>query len=88
MRLWTNPAQVSANDNIAWSVSFWYWKVNVHSRPGVSSGQFGVTTNAINGGLECSGPYQDKARKRFDIYKKVLTAFNINEAAIESGCYN
>jgi chitinase len=88
LRLYTNPNQVALNDNIAWAVSFWYWKKNVHSRPGVSSGQFGVTTNAINGALECSGPYQDKARKRFDIYKKVLAAFGINEVAIESGCYN
>ena len=88
LRLWTNPGQVSSNDNIAWAVSFWFWKKNVHSRPGVSAGHFGVTTHAINGALECSGPYKEKARMRFAIYKKVLAAFNIHEAAIETGCYN
>ncbi|CAF0797668.1 unnamed protein product [Brachionus calyciflorus] len=88
LRLYTNANQVALNDGIAWAVSFWYWKKNVHSRPGVSSGQFGATTNAINGALECSGPYTSKARQRFEIYKKVLVAFSIFEAPIENGCYN
>ncbi|CAF1122657.1 unnamed protein product [Brachionus calyciflorus] len=88
LRLYTNANQVALDDGISWAVSFWYWKKKVHSRPGVSSGQFGATTNAINGALECSGPFTSKARQRFEIYKKVLVAFSIFEGPIENGCYN
>ena len=86
-RLYTDPDQVATNDDIAWAVSFWFWKTNVHSLPGVSDGEFGVTTKAINGALECSGSNYDTAKKRFEIYKIVLTAFNIDEEANENGCY-
>lgn len=30
-RLYTDPDQVATDDNIAWEVSFWFWKKNVHS---------------------------------------------------------
>ena len=43
----------------------------------------------INGELECgNGPNVRKARKRFEIYKNILKAFNVNEEPKESGCYN
>ena len=88
LRLFTNPDQVAKNDEISWAVTFWYWKQRVHSQPGVSLGYFGITTKAINGGLECNGgPYVDRARKRFEIYKNILVAFNIRETPIELGCY-
>ena len=88
LRLWTNPELVSQNDDISWAVSFWYWQANVHSRPGISDGYFGVSTNAINGFLECNGgPYQYKAPIRFNIYTQVLKSFNITENPIETGCY-
>ena len=88
LRLYTNPELVSQNDDIAWVVSFWYWKENVHSKPGIADGLFGVSTNAINGQLECNGgPYQYKAMRRFDLYKNVLRAFQITDLPIESGCY-
>ena len=86
-----NPDQVASNDAIAWATAFWFWKVNVIGGPygsGVKNGQFGSSTNAINGGLECRGANSDKARKRFEIYKKVLLAFNINTVPNETGCYN
>ena len=88
LRLYENPNLVSASDEISWAVSFWYWKVRVRIYTGVISGQFGVSTKAINGGLECPpGPNVSKAKIRFDIYKRVLIAFNINETANEIGCY-
>ena len=55
LRLYTNPELVAQSDEIAWAVSFWYWKEHVHSKPGIAEGQFGVSTNAINGFLECNG---------------------------------
>jgi len=87
-RLITNPEQVASDENVAWATAFWFWKTNVHSKPGVQEGKFGATTNAINGAIECSGSRQDLARVRFQKYVKVLKAFNINEEAQEGGCYN
>ncbi|OQV20210.1 hypothetical protein BV898_05766 [Hypsibius exemplaris] len=37
------------NDAVAWDMSFWFWKANVHGKPGVDKGQFGVTVGIING---------------------------------------
>ena len=86
-----NADQVASNDEIAWATAFWYWRTSViggQYGQGVKNGQFGSSTNAINGALECRGSNGDKARKRFEIYKKVLVAFNIYSTPNESGCYN
>jgi len=45
-----DPDAVARDEKMAWDAAFWYWRRNVHDRPGVSEGHFGVTTNAINGG--------------------------------------
>lgn len=46
-------------------------------------------TNAVNGILECNnGKYRYKAKKRFEIYKKIHLAFNLKERIDETGCYN
>ena len=69
----------------------WFWKKNVIGGPygsQVLNGQFGAATNAINGALECRGAHQDTARKRFELYKKVLTAFKLSVVPNETGCYN
>ncbi|CAF1004066.1 unnamed protein product [Brachionus calyciflorus] len=87
-RLLRDPNQVATNDEIAWATAFWFWKTNVGSNPNVKNGNFGSSTMAINGGLECNGPYQDKARKRFDIYKIVMLEFGLTETPNERGCYN
>ncbi|RNA04083.1 chitinase 4-like [Brachionus plicatilis] len=87
-RLLRDPDQVANNDEVAWATAFWFWKANVGSRYDVKNGRFGASTMAINGGLECNGPYQDKARKRFEIYKICMKEFNLNETPIENGCYN
>ena len=87
-RLWQNPDLVAQDDDISWAVSFWFWKTRVHPKPGISDGYFGVSTNAINGGLECNGAaYQYKAVLRFNVYSNVLKSFNINETPIATGCY-
>ena len=54
----------------------------------VSQGQFGASTMAINGALECKGPIKERAKKRFQVYKKVLVAFHVTTLANEKGCYN
>ncbi|KAJ2080070.1 hypothetical protein H4R24_003341 [Coemansia sp. RSA 988] len=87
-RLAKDSSQVSNNEDVAWNVSFWYWKANVRSDPGVQAGNFGSSINKINGALECKGAAQDKAKKRYEIYKAVLKVFDSNETPKESGCYN
>ena len=87
-RLLRDPDQVADNENINWACSFWYWKKNVGINSQVKNGYFGVSTKLINGFLECNGANLDKAKKRFDYYKKVMLAFHIYETPIESGCYN
>ena len=56
---------------------------------GVKNGRFGAVTNAVNGKLECNnGINKDRAKKRFEIYKKILLAFNVKQKPDETGCYN
>ncbi|KAJ2332993.1 hypothetical protein GGH92_008748 [Coemansia sp. RSA 2673] len=87
-RLAKNTAQVATNEDIAWNVSFWFWKNNVRTDPGVQAGDFGSSINQINGALECRGSAQDKAKKRYTMYKAVLPIFSPGETPIETGCYN
>lgn len=48
---------------------------------------FDVTTNALNGALECQGANSDKAKKRYEIYTKVAAAFGEVPLGPE-GCYS
>ncbi|KAJ1952707.1 hypothetical protein GGI12_006178, partial [Dipsacomyces acuminosporus] len=87
-RLYQNPAQVATNEQIAWDVSYWFWRVNVHPDAGVQAGKFGASVNKINGALECKGANKAAARKRYAMYKAILPIFAPGVKAIESGCYN
>ncbi|OMJ25764.1 Acidic endochitinase SP2 [Smittium culicis] len=87
-RLLKNPELVSASEDASWAVSFWYWSAIVKTDSGISQGKFGSSTNMINGALECRGSNTDKAKKRFEIYKKVLAVFSPGTTPNESGCYN
>ena len=49
---------------------------------------FGDSTMAINGGLECNGGFQDRAKGRYAIYVSMCKIFNITDPPKESGCYN
>lgn len=87
LSLYENPDQVATNEDISWGVSFWFWRANVHSDPGVQQGQFGASTKKINGGLECGANTSNgKAEKRFQIYTKVLKSFGIKENPDPAGC--
>lgn len=82
------PELVSEDELIAWKVSFWYWKENVHKV--VSAGEgFGATTRCINGALECGKAWKrgGPAEKRFALYCKVLKAMDMDpRSADPSGC--
>ena len=84
--LLNNPESVATDQKKAWDVSFWYWNANVHNAPGVQAGQFGSSTKAINGNLECSAPRNKAALARFAIYQKVFTIFGIGGTPNPAGC--
>ena len=88
LRLLSNPDLVATDQNVAMRTAFWYWNKKVGSLPSVKRGLFGSSTRAINGAFECATSNMNQARKRFLIYRNVLRALNINDRAIESGCYN
>ncbi|CAL8103930.1 unnamed protein product [Orchesella dallaii] len=86
-KLVKEPELLAEDDETAINAGFSFWKTNVHDQPGVQDGQFGVTTNVIKGALECKGPNIPIAKRRFEIYEKVRTAFKLKGKAIEGGCY-
>nr|AXX71253.1 chitinase [Bradysia odoriphaga] len=88
-RLIADPDMVARDENLAWNSAFWFWKVNVHNRAGVANGDFGVTTRAINGGLECDNTAGHSiARHRYEMYGRVRAAFGLPGPGNERGCYN
>ncbi|RKP36710.1 lysozyme-like domain-containing protein [Dimargaris cristalligena] len=87
-RLYKNPQLVASDEMTAWRTSFWFWKQHVHDIKEVQDGQFGASTRAINGGLECDGPYQDKARLRFELYTKILKIVEPDTTPDPAGCYS
>ena len=84
-RLVNDPDFVARDEKTAWDTSYWYWGNNVHNAPGVSSGQFGASTKAINGALECGGR-SNTPWVRFEKYKKVRQAFGLPGDGDPSGC--
>eukprot|EP00808_Paulinella_micropora_P029593 g7498.t1 len=83
--LLNNPEAVAVDQNKAWGVTFSYWKRVVHNAPGVQQGQFGASTNAINGAIECR-VWNQNAQRRFEFYKKILPIFGVNETPNSAGC--
>lgn len=63
--------------------------MNVHNVLGVAEGDFGVTTRAINGKLECDNSAGHAiARRRYAMYGKIRAAWGLPGPGIERGCYN
>ncbi len=86
-RLVNNPDMVASDDNRAMATALWFWSKNVHSV--ATSGQFGSTTRAINGDLECT-PNGDtnKARQRWNRFNQCLQANGeMDLGQKEGGCY-
>ena len=83
-----DPDLVAINEEISWLSAFWFWKTKVSIDFGVKIGNFGSSTNKINGFLECRGKNIEKAKKRFEYYRTIFKIFEIDGTPIESGCYN
>lgn len=86
-RLRTNPEMVATDEDVAWGVSFWFWKTVVKPKLN-GTYNFGLATDAINGGKECRGADPTKAKKRYAIYVALLKVFEPSATPVESGCYN
>ena len=86
--LYDDPDQVATNEDLAWGVSFYYWKAVVKPALAPNPQAFGLATNAINGPVECHGKNTPVAQKRFNIYKAVLKVWEPSMTPIETGCYN
>nr|ALV66649.1 putative endochitinase [Nasonia oneida] len=82
-----NPEVVAQDSKIAVLVSVWYWEARVKPVVG-GSNQFGLTTRAINGAIECSGGWNERAANRYQIYLQVADALGVWNKASENGCYN
>ena len=81
---------MASSDEIAWATALWFWNANVINGPygaRVINGQFGASTNAIRGSRVC-GRDQSNARQRFEVYKNVVIALNLNIIPDARGCYN
>lgn len=83
-----NPEKVGKDVSIAARVSIWFWDTKVLPKPGVKEmKQFGLTTKAINGSVECTGSNVEQSKRRYKIYQAVAKAMKLTNLAAESGCY-
>jgi hypothetical protein len=81
---YNQPELVAEDEFYAMDSAAWFFETNVLD----TSGQFGRTTKAINGALECSvGGATDKARKRYEVFVALANAVGLSGYS-ESGCYN
>lgn len=86
-KLFQEPEQVIKNVDLAMDVSTWYWDTRVLTAAGVKDKkQFGLTTKAINGALECGKGSNPQAEKRYTIYKAIAKAMGITNLAANTGC--
>lgn len=88
-KLYQTPEVVASDVDIGMKVSIWYWDKRVATFPGVKEKkQFGLTTKAINGELECKNNANiDKSKRRYALYKSIAKEMGITNLASESGCY-
>eukprot|EP00808_Paulinella_micropora_P016001 g60793.t1 len=87
LRLVDNPELLSQNKQVAWDSSFYYWKSRVHGS--ATTGQFGATTKAINGGEECNSSMwvaNCRPQHRFQMYAAVARTFGVQSTLDASGC--
>jgi len=84
-----NPENVATDEQKAWDTAAWFWAKNVHSQLAASPQEFGLTTRAINGKLECDDPTgEPRAKKRFANFVIMAEAFHLDRQLYkESGCY-
>lgn len=85
-KLYQDPDMVAKDPKLGAEVSIWFWNTNVATKPGIKT-QFGLTTKAINGALECKGSNVAQSKKRYAIYKALCKEMKITKPASESGCY-
>lgn len=85
-RLYTNPDQVATDKSIAAAVSIWYWNARVMTSKSPLS-NFGETTKAINGALECGKGQNTAAKRRWTNYQKIAKVLGVTQLASEGGCY-
>lgn len=86
-RLLRRPELVAQSTKMAMRVSVWYWEARVRPVLG-GRNQFGLTTKAINGPIECSRGWNATAAKRYKIYLGVAQTLGVRNLASECGCYN
>ncbi|XP_058795552.1 uncharacterized protein LOC131666711 [Phymastichus coffea] len=86
-RFLQNPDEVASSTKYCVQVSTWYWETRVRPVLGKSN-KFGLTTKAINGAIECSGGWNERAANRYKVYLKIAEVMKIKDKAVENGCYN
>ncbi|OAG31017.1 hypothetical protein NEIG_00614 [Nematocida sp. ERTm5] len=84
-RLYTNPDQVATDKSIAAAVSIWYWNTRVMTSKSPLS-NFGETTKAINGAIECQGGPNASAKQRYNNYLAIAKVFGVSPTASSKGC--
>lgn len=81
-----NQPELVAADPYAMDSAAWFFETIVSD----TTGQFGLTTKAINGDIECSAESEDgnaTARKRYDVFVAIANAAGMGGYS-ENGCYN
>ncbi|OAG29557.1 hypothetical protein NEDG_00690 [Nematocida displodere] len=82
-----NPGSVASDKSIAAATSIWFWNTNVMTSKAPLT-QFGLTTKAINGSIECGKGQQPAPVNRWQNYQKIAKVLGVTNLASESGCYN
>lgn len=86
-KLWQDPDQIVKNLDLAVKTSMWYWDKRVLTAPGVKDKkQFGLTTKAINGPIECGKGSNPQAEKRYKLYKAIAKEMGVTNLAANTGC--
>lgn len=81
---YNQPELVATDDFYAMDSAAWFYESQVL---GTTAGEFGETTNKINGALECSsGSSSAAAKRRYEIFVSIANAVEMT-GYTERGCY-
>lgn len=87
-----NPDWVAEYEVLSWLSAAWFWSTVVHPTLARTPNYFGVSTQLINGAMECkrngkNGPRVAVARSRWQLLRSIAQVLGVSGMR-EDGCYN
>jgi basic endochitinase B len=85
-----DPNKVSASADFAFGTAIWFWMTSRSAKgichAAILNNDFAMTTNIINGGIECNADPASKQHSRIILFKQFAAALGITTGGAKLVC--